>query len=147
MVGIQTPIGHEIQLRIEQLPIQLITRQVAPAAFTQDFQHRFGVLHYAYPSMSKSNRLAPFALWTAFPSSLAGRYACDYYGASVTHEARASMDDPTFVPVVRIERDLGAPLISFNSLIGNRSASRRVRRPSSHVVAGIGTGVRRLSDG
>lgn len=31
-----------------------------------------------------SDHLAPFALRTAFPSSLAGRYSCDYYEASVT---------------------------------------------------------------
>ena len=30
------------------------------------------------------HRLAPFALRTALPSSLAGRYSCDYYGARVT---------------------------------------------------------------
>jgi hypothetical protein len=30
-----------------------------------------------------SDHLAPFALWTAFPSALAGRDACDYYEASV----------------------------------------------------------------
>ena len=30
-----------------------------------------------------SDHLAPFALWTAFPSSLAGRDSRDYYEASV----------------------------------------------------------------
>jgi hypothetical protein len=30
-----------------------------------------------------SDHLCPFALWTAFPSPLAGRDACDYYGHSV----------------------------------------------------------------
>ena len=56
-----------------------------PAACTQDFRHRFGVLHYAYLLASVIlNRLAPFALRAAFPPSLAGRYSRDYYGASVT---------------------------------------------------------------
>jgi len=36
-----------------------------------------------------SDHLAPFALWTAFPSSLVGRDSYDYYGASVTITARA----------------------------------------------------------
>jgi len=36
-----------------------------------------------------SHHLAPFALWTAFPSPLAGRDSCDYYEASVTIRARA----------------------------------------------------------
>ncbi len=31
-----------------------------------------------------SDHLAPFALWTAFPSSSAGRYSGDYYEACVT---------------------------------------------------------------
>ena len=35
-------------MRIEQLPVQPLTRQAAPAALTQDIQHRFGALHYAY---------------------------------------------------------------------------------------------------
>jgi len=30
-----------------------------------------------------SDHLAPFALWTAFPSSLTGRDSGDYYEASV----------------------------------------------------------------
>src|SRR6266545_6743470 len=33
-----------------------------------------------------SDHLCPFALWTALPSSLAGRDPCDYYGHSVTLE-------------------------------------------------------------
>jgi hypothetical protein len=36
-----------------------------------------------------SGHLAPFALLPVFPDSLAGRYPCDYYGASVTIRARA----------------------------------------------------------
>ena len=48
MVGVDTPVGQQIQLRVEQLSIQLIARQATPAAFTEDTQYRFGVLHYAY---------------------------------------------------------------------------------------------------
>ena len=51
---------------------------------TQDVHHRFGVLHYAYLRSLTSDHLAPFALRTAFPPSLAGRYSRDYYGACVT---------------------------------------------------------------
>jgi hypothetical protein len=32
---------------------------------------------------SNVHHLTSFALWTAFPSSLAGRYPCDYYEVSV----------------------------------------------------------------
>jgi len=45
--------------------------------------------------------LAPFALRTAFPSSLAGRYSRDYYGACVTVGLAPLNGDPAFVPVIR----------------------------------------------
>jgi hypothetical protein len=41
-------------------------------------------LHFAYLLvLSVSDHLCPLALWTAFPSSLAGRDSCDYYGHCV----------------------------------------------------------------
>ena len=50
-----------------------------------DVRCRFGVLHYAYlPAFERPGRLGPVALWTALPSSLAGRYSRDYHGPSVT---------------------------------------------------------------
>src|SRR5580704_1394348 len=48
LVGVDATVGQQIQLRVEQLPVQLIARQPTPAAITQDTQHRFGVLHFAY---------------------------------------------------------------------------------------------------
>ena len=85
LVGVQTPVGQSDTARVEQLSIELVARQATPPAFTEDIQHRFGVLHYAYlPALQVSDHLAPFALWTAFPSSLVGRDSHDYYGASVT---------------------------------------------------------------
>ena len=84
LVGVDAPVGQQVQLRVEQLPIQLIARQAAPAAFTEDIQDRFGALHYAYLPASISSHLCPFALWTALPSSLVGRCSHDYYGHSVT---------------------------------------------------------------
>ena len=52
VVGVDAPVGQQIQLRVEQLPIQLIQRQATPASLAQDIQHRSGVLHYAYlPAM------------------------------------------------------------------------------------------------
>jgi hypothetical protein len=85
MVGVQTPVGQQIHLRVEQLPEQLIARQATPAAITEDTQHCFGALQFRIPpSLRVSGHLAPFALRTAFPSPLAGRYSCDYYWACVT---------------------------------------------------------------
>lgn len=72
-------------MRVEHLSIELVARQVTPAAFTEDFKYRFGTLHYAYlPALSIRCHLCPFALVPAFPDSMAGRYSCDYYGHSVT---------------------------------------------------------------
>ena len=71
-------------MRVEQLPVQFITRQAAPSAFTEDIQYRFGALHYAYPTVFDIRHLAPFALLPAFPDSLEGRDSLDYYGACVT---------------------------------------------------------------
>ena len=36
LVGVQTPVGQQIQLRVEQLSVQFSTRQAAPAALTED---------------------------------------------------------------------------------------------------------------
>ena len=69
------------------MSIQLVARQAFPTAFTEDTQHHLGVLHFAYLLVSLvSDHLCPFALWTAFPSSLAGRDSCDYYGHCVAIE-------------------------------------------------------------
>src|SRR5438067_11495030 len=48
VVGVDAPVGQQIQLRIEQLSIQFVKRQATPAALTQDTQHRCGALHYTY---------------------------------------------------------------------------------------------------
>jgi hypothetical protein len=49
--------------------------------------------------------------------------------------------------VACIEHDLGVPLISLNSLTGNRSTPRRLRRPGIYADTGSGAGYRRLSGG
>jgi hypothetical protein len=54
--------------------------------------------HYFDPH---PDHLAPFALRTAFPSSLAGRYSRDYYEACVTVGLAPLNGDPAFVPVIR----------------------------------------------
>jgi hypothetical protein len=84
LVGVDVPVRQKVKLRIEQLPVQFIQRQAAPAAFTEDTQHRFGALHFAYPfSIRISSHLVPFALRTAFPSPLVRRYSHDYYDTCV----------------------------------------------------------------
>ena len=68
MVGVEAPVGQQIQIRVEQLSVQFVQRQAAPAALTQDTQHRFGALHYAYlPIPVVSDHLASFARADGFP--------------------------------------------------------------------------------
>jgi hypothetical protein len=38
MVGVQPPVGQQVQMRVEQLPVQFLARQATPAALTQDIQ-------------------------------------------------------------------------------------------------------------
>ena len=105
------------------------------AALTQDTQHRFGVLHYAYlPDLMCPLHLAPFALRTAFPPSLAGRDSGDYYEASVA--IGLAPDRRSHVRRCRTwQRDVGVPLISLNALTGHRSWPRRLRERFSTNVA------------
>jgi hypothetical protein len=74
LVGVDAPVGQQIQLRVEHLSIQLVTRQTTPAAFAEDTQYRFSALHYAYLLVvDVSGHLFPFALRPAFPTSVAER--------------------------------------------------------------------------
>jgi hypothetical protein len=81
LVGVQTPVGHQIQARIEQLSIELVARQATPPAFTEDIQHCFGVLHYAYLPALKypitwppwpCRRLSRPPWWGVTPTTTAG---------------------------------------------------------------------------
>ena len=94
-----------------------------------------------------SSHLCPFALRTALPSSPVRRKSHDYYGPSVTLGLAPRRVDPTFVPVVRIERDVGVPLISLIALIGQRSTPRRLQQQHYHAVAERGAGIGCLSGG
>jgi hypothetical protein len=133
-------------VRVEQLPVQFITRQATPPAFTEDIQYRFGALHYAYPTVFDIHHLAPFALLPAFPDSSAGRYSCDYYGACVAI-GFASLRRSHVRLCHTSERDLGALFVPFNALTGHRSPPWRLRRPACHAGTGRGAGFRRLSGG
>jgi hypothetical protein len=121
LVGVDAPVGQQIQLRVEQLSIQLRARQTTLAALTQDTQNRFGALHYAYlPNWICPLHLTPFALQAAFPPSLAGRDSGDYYEASVA--IGLAPDRRSHVRRCRTwQREVGVPLISLNALTGHRS--------------------------
>jgi len=70
--------------------------------------------------LTVSGHLCPFALQTAFPSSLAGRDSCDYYGHYVA--MGLAPDRRSHVRLCHTsERDLGVPFVSFNALTRHRS--------------------------
>jgi hypothetical protein len=48
--------------------------------------------------------------------------------------------DPAFVPVVRVERNVGGQLMSLDALTGHRPVPRRLRRQMCDTNAGHGTG-------
>ena len=75
-----------------------------------------------------SCHLCPFAPWTAFPSSLVSRYPHDYYGHSVAL-GLAPRRRPRVRPFRTSERDVGAPFIPFNTLIGHRLTAQRLHQP------------------
>jgi hypothetical protein len=83
-----------------------------------------------------SDHLAPFALQTAFPPSLAGRDAGDYYEASVAI-GLASRRRSHVHPGHTSQRDVGAPLISFNALVEHRSMAPKVARIFHRRLAGL----------
>src|ERR1700722_12387499 len=85
LIGVDIAVSQQVQVLIEHLSVELITRQALPAAVAEDFKYRPGVLHYAYLTVpKKSVTCAPSPCGPALPGSrLAGRSPCDYYGHSV----------------------------------------------------------------
>src|SRR3978361_2321967 len=60
LVGVDVPVGQQVQFLVGQLPVQLRARQALPAAFAENAQHHFGWLHCA--SLMVVNRLSPVPL-------------------------------------------------------------------------------------
>src|SRR5690348_15415001 len=147
MVGVDAPVGQQVQPDVIHLPVQFLARQAFPAALAEDTQHRFGVLHFAYlrswscpvtcaPSPCGRPSRPPRQVVT--PATTTG---------TVSPWGSRPVGDPTFVSAIRVERDVGAPLISFNALAGHRSVPRRfAARPPTPRRRG-GAGFRRLSGG
>src|SRR6478672_2757996 len=48
LVGVDAPVGRQVQVLIEHLPVELVARQALPAALAEDVKHHVGFLHYAY---------------------------------------------------------------------------------------------------
>src|SRR6266536_2133253 len=101
-------------------------------AVVPDYPFRAGS---AIRSRDISSRLCP----------LRGRYTSAPHGAPTTTRPPSPKDsrpvgDPAFVPVVRVERNVGGQLISLNALTGHRPMPRRLRRQICDTNAGHGTG-------
>src|SRR5713101_6708129 len=77
---------------------------------------------------------------------MVGRYSHDYYGHSVAL-GLAPRGRSRVRPRRTSERDVGAPLISFNALTGHRSTPRRLNWPFYNASAGCDVGVRCHADG
>jgi hypothetical protein len=67
LVGVDAPIGQQIQLRAEQKPVQPFQRQAAPAALTEDTQHCLGIPHLAYLPVSNVRSPGPLRPASGFP--------------------------------------------------------------------------------
>ena len=66
------------------------------------------------PLLGWSGHLSPFALYTAFPCSLDGRDAVDYYEDSVTLGLAPRRRSRVPFSTERFEHDVGVPLIPLN---------------------------------
>src|SRR5580700_554379 len=59
LVGVDIAVSQQVQVLIEHLSVELITRQALPAALAEDFKYRPGVLHYAYLTVPKNPSPVP----------------------------------------------------------------------------------------
>jgi len=91
------------------------------------------------PGIVMSDHLVCFALWTAFPPSLAGRDSCDYYQTSVAI-GLASRRRSHVRPRCTYRAELRWPthLLEYPHRV--KPATRRLRQPMSDADAGHGTG-------
>ena len=48
VVAVDSPVGTQVQVAVEQLAIDVLQRQPSSATFADDSQDRFGVSHLAY---------------------------------------------------------------------------------------------------
>ena len=48
VIAVDLPVGTQVQLRIEQVPVKPLQWQSFLTAFVDDLQQGFGCLHYAY---------------------------------------------------------------------------------------------------
>ena len=79
LVGIYVPVGRQVQVLVEHLPVQLHARQFPFAALAEKAKHHCGFLHCAYLMVSsRSVACAPSPCGPLLAvSRLGGRYPAD----------------------------------------------------------------------
>src|ERR1039458_1540788 len=60
LVGVDVPVGQQVQFPVEHLPVKLLARQALPAALADNAQYHFGFLHCA--SLMVIDRSSPVPL-------------------------------------------------------------------------------------
>ena len=60
LVGVDVPVGQQVQIPVEHLPVKLRARQALPAALAENAQYHSGFLHFA--SLMVLNRSSPVPL-------------------------------------------------------------------------------------
>src|SRR6267378_94319 len=124
LVGVDVPVGQQVQIPVEHLPVQLRERQALPAALAENAKHHFGFLHFAYlmaPFVQSPAPLRPVVRLSRSPDWPDVTPATTY-GHSVAI-GLASLRRSHVHTVIRIERDLGVPFVSLNALTGHRSCA------------------------
>jgi hypothetical protein len=84
------------------------------------------------PLSRGAGNLSPFVLWLAFPTVLAGRDSCGYYGDSVPLSLAAGRESR--IPLVRHEKPrVGAPFVSFILFMAERPFAPESSQDSSNI--------------
>src|SRR6266852_1838259 len=89
MVGVDLPVGQQIQVEVEHLPVQFVARQAAPASFTEDTQHRLGTLHFAFHSARDTQSPVPLCPADGLPVLPGRSLLLRLLRALCRHRARA----------------------------------------------------------
>jgi hypothetical protein len=60
LVGVDVPVGQQVQILVEHLPVKLRERQALPATLAENGKYHFGCLHSA--SLMVPSRSSPVPL-------------------------------------------------------------------------------------
>src|SRR5437868_5982228 len=70
IIAIDPTVGTEVEVRVEELSVDVLQNQPSLATISDDAQDRLGVTHLAYLLvLGLQSDLSPFAMWPAFPTA------------------------------------------------------------------------------